>query len=87
LEAEPVALAGFDSRLLHVGYFDSFAERYTRCFMRNGTRIIAINEGFPRLTRANVAIEISKARYEIELDMISSGNLDLIKALKQLGVV
>jgi hypothetical protein len=87
LEAEPVALAGLNSRLLHVGYFESFAERYTRCFMRNGTKILAINESFPRLTRANVPIEIGEVRYEIELDMISSGTLEFTKALKQLGVV
>lgn len=87
LEPEPIALAGFDSRLLHVGYFEPFAERYIRCYARNGTRILTINNGFPRLTRENVPIEISEARYQIELDMILSGDVSIIEALKQLGMV
>lgn len=87
LESEPAALAGLDSRLLHVGYFEFFAEKYIRRFIRHNTRFIAVKESFPRLTRANVSIEIRQARYEIDLDMIPSGNTELIDVLQQLGVI
>jgi len=87
MEAEPVALIGLDSRLLHAGYFDAFAERHTRCFLKTGLRLLPVTDGFPRLTRANVAIEIRNARYELDLDLISSEDVGLIDSLKRLGVI
>jgi hypothetical protein len=87
LETEPIALIGLDSRLLHVGYFDAFSERHTRCFLKTGLRLIPVTNGFPRLTRANVAIEIRNAHYELDLDLISSGDIELMDSLKQLGVI
>ncbi len=87
LETESSALAGLDTRLLHVGYFESFAERYIRRFMRRNARLLVVKNDFPRLTRANVPMAIRQARYEIDLDMISSGNVEIIEALQQLGVM
>jgi len=87
LEIEPAALTGLDSRLLHVGYFESFAERYVRCFIRHETRLFPVKEDFPRLTSANVPIEIRQARYEIDLDITSSGTVEIIDALKQVGAM
>jgi hypothetical protein len=87
LTTEPAALADLDTRLLHAGYLDAAVARHTRCFLRTGLRLLPITDNFPRLTRANVAIEIRKARYELDLDLIPSGDVALIDALKQLGVI
>ncbi|MGH8557783.1 MAG: PD-(D/E)XK motif protein [Methylococcales bacterium] len=87
IDFETFARANFDNRLLHLGYLDTTADRYTRCFCRTGFRLLTVASDFPRLTRANVPIEIRKVRYEIDLDLISSGDLVLIDALKQLGVI
>jgi hypothetical protein len=87
LAAEPAALADLDTRLLLAGYLDTVVSRHTRCFLRTGLRLLPITDNFPRLTQANVAIEIRKARYELDLDLIPSGDVALIDALKQLGVI
>lgn len=84
---ELTALALFDSRLLHAGFLDAVAERYTRRFLRTGEKILQVSDAFPRLTRANVAIEIRRARYEIDLDLVSVGDVGIEHALRQLEVI
>ncbi|MBX3670794.1 MAG: PD-(D/E)XK motif protein [Rhodocyclaceae bacterium] len=84
---EPAALSLFDTRLLHAGFLDVTADRYTRRFSRMATRMLEVTDGFPRLTRANVAIEIRMARYEIDLDLIITGDLEIGYALRQLGMI
>ena len=46
-----------------------------------------VSDAFPRLTRANVAIEIRRARYEIDLDLVSVGDVGIEHALRQLEVI
>lgn len=87
LREELTALVVFDSRLLHAGFLDAAAERYTRCFLRTGGKVLQVSDGFPRLTRANVAIEIRRARYEIDLDLVTTGDVGIELALRQLGVI
>lgn len=84
---EPAALGLFGARLLHAGFVDGVADRYTRRFVRVSTRMLHVTDDFPRLTRANVAIEIRRARYEIDLDLISAGDLQIGHALRQLGMI
>lgn len=84
---EPAALSLFGTRLLHAGFLEGTADRYTRRFSRMATRMLHVTDGFPRLTRANVAIEIRRARYEIDLDLISTGDLEIGHALRQLGMI
>ena len=84
---EPAALELFGARLLHAGFVDGVADRYTRRFVRVSTRMLHVTDGFPRLTRANVAIEIRRARYEIDLDLISSRDLEIGHVLRQLGMI
>lgn len=84
---ESAALSLFDTRLLHAGFLEGTADRYTRRFSRMTTRMLHVTDGFPRLTRANVAIEIRRARYEIDLDLISTGDLKVGHALRQLGMI
>ncbi len=87
LKSNLIALACLDSRLLHAGYFDAFADRYTRRFLQIGCRIMVVNDDFPRLTRANVALAIRNARYDLDLDLISLGDVEIIEVVKQLGIV
>jgi len=84
---ELLASGLFESRLLHAGYFDLGASKYTSRFMVGARLIYSVNEAFPRLTRGNVAIEIRKARYEIDLDLVKEEPVELRDALKQLGVI
>jgi hypothetical protein len=85
LREEITALGILNSRLLHAGFLDAAAERYTRRFSRSGGKVLHVSDGFPRLTRANVAIEIRRARYEIDLDLVSTGDVGIEHALRELG--
>ncbi|MFZ5593734.1 MAG: PD-(D/E)XK motif protein [Pseudomonadota bacterium] len=87
MRQELAALGAFDSRLLHAGFLDAPAEHYTRRFSRAGGKILHVSDGFPRLTRANVAIEIRRAHYEIDLDLVSTRDVGIEHALRQLGVI
>lgn len=86
LADDPATLADFDNRLLRAGYHQGFADRYTRRFSRESIRLFAVHEGFPRITRANIAIAIRKVEYDINLELVREANTDLINALTQLGV-
>ena len=81
------ALAGFNTRLLHAGYFNEFVERYIRRFTYVGSRILAVNAEFPRLTRGSVPIAIRNVRYEIDLDLVPDHDIGLLDSLKKLGVI
>jgi len=88
LSDDPSALAAFGSLLLHAGFIDLTADRYTRRFSRTSvTRLLPISDVFPRLTRASVPIQIRSARYEIDLDLIHVQDVSLTHALQKLGVV
>ena len=84
---DPALLTGFNTRLLHAGYFDQFVERYVRKFTYVGRRILEVSADFPRLTRGSVPIAIRDARYEIDLDLVPDGDFGLLDSLKKLGVV
>ena len=81
------ALACFNTRLLHAGYFNEFAERYIRRFTCTGSRLLRVCDDFPRLTRGSVAIAIREARYGIDLDLVPDGDIGLLDSLMQLGVM
>jgi hypothetical protein len=83
---DPAAFAAFNTRLLHAGYFDQFAERYTRRFACVAIRLLTVCEGFPRLTRGSVATAIRDARYEVDLDLVPDGEIGLLDSLRKLGV-
>ena len=87
LQAYSAASGSLERRLLHAGYFDDVAERYTRRFATIGMRTIAVTSSFPRLTRANVDVEIRKVRYELDLDLVRQEEIELDCALTQLGVI
>lgn len=85
MSEEPTALVLFGTRLLHAGFLEGIGDRYSRQFSRVATKILHVAEGFPCLTRGNVAIEIRKANYEIDLDLITTPQLNIGQVLSQLG--
>ncbi len=87
LRADAPALAAFDSRLIHAGFLDASATNYTRRFSLVTMRILSVFEEFPRLTRANVPLEITAARYDVDLDLVHSPHTAIRDTLKQLGVI
>lgn len=80
------ALSDFNIRLLHGGFFDIYADRYSRRFFRTALRLLKVTTEFPRITKGNVAVGIINARYEIDLDLVQSENVRIEDALRQLGV-
>lgn len=86
LAEDPATLVTLNTRLLHAGYLDDVADRYTRRFKRSGTRFLVVSDGFPRLTRANTPTEIRTARYELDLDSISDISHQMNDVLVQLGL-
>lgn len=87
LRSDSVVLGMFNSRLLHAGFLDAVSERYTRRFLHVRTRVLAVIDSFPKLTRANVGIEIRKVRYELDLELVNHAEIELGRALEQLGVI
>jgi hypothetical protein len=86
LASDVGALARFDSCLLHSGYLDSMAEKYSRSFRSVQISVFPVSEVFPRLTRRNVPLAVRSACYEVDLDLAILESVTQIEALRQLGV-
>ena len=84
LSKTPEALAMFNSAILNVGFTEDKAELYSRRFLSSEKRVMRISNDFPRITSANINIEIKKVKYEIDLDMIKDFDIDFLEALYQL---
>ena len=80
------ALETLDIRLMQAGLLHSTVSRYTRRFRHVSTAILCVRGDFPRLTRANVHPLVSKARYEIDLELAGAEEVDLERALRMMGV-
>ncbi len=76
-----------DTKLLHAGYVDATADQYKRRFVTVETRIVAVTNEFPRLTRATVPRGILGACYQLDLDQISTPTFTMQEALRRLGVL
>lgn len=86
METDPSALTEFELRLLHAGFFQTMAEKYTRHFCHTGTWVFAVDTSIPKLVPANVPNGILKARYDIELDIDGAQLIKLKEVLRSLGV-
>lgn len=71
-------------RLLAAGFTDQHSDRYSRRFTQAGTRIIEVSEDFPRLTRGNVPVGITKASYEVDLDKATGAVVEVDEVLRKL---
>jgi hypothetical protein len=88
LSGDSASLGTFANLLLHAGFIDLAAHRYTRRFSRtSSSRILNVSDMFPRITRASVPVEIRSARYEVDLDLIKTPDVGLLDALHQLGAI
>ena len=81
------ALEIFETRLMQAGLLRTAAGRYTRRFLHASSAILALQEDFPRLTRANVHPVIREAWYEIDLDLAGAEDIGLRGALESLGAI
>ncbi len=87
LSADAPAQSMFNLRLIHAGYLDAVSDHYKRSFAHVSTRVLHVELGFPRLTRANVPMQIRQARYELDIDCIDTDSVAVRDALDQLGVI
>lgn len=86
LEDDLEAQQALSLRLLHAGYLDSVAEHYKRSFVHRSTRLMLVNDGFPRLVRSFVPFQIIRASYDLDLDSVICEPVALESALLKLGV-
>lgn len=77
----------FDVRLLQAGLLPTAAHRYTRRFLHRSTVVLQVTDGFPRLTRGHIHVAISRARYDVDLDLARVADVGLERALQSLGAL
>lgn len=87
LRSDDATLGMLNNLLIRAGYLDNMSTRYTRRFQYVSTRILEVDETFPKLTRSKVSSEIRDARYALDLDVIDRADTALNVVLKQLGVI
>jgi len=87
LREDPAAQHMLNIKLIHAGYLDAVSEHYKRTFAHVSTKVLRVEEGFPRLTRANVPAQIIAARYDLDIDGINASAVAVRVALDQLGVM
>lgn len=85
LGQDPAALAVFETRLLHAGFFSSMSERYVRRLGHYRTSIFPVETSFPRLTHANVPAAIHMVRYELDLDLVNVPEVGMNHVLSLTG--
>jgi len=85
LEDEPGAIDYLRERLMVAGYAEAHAGQYSRRFGPKESRVLAVIEGFPRLTSGVVPAGVTRAFYEINLDHAGDFLRDFDEVLTQLG--
>ena len=87
LKGDANAESIFSEKLLSAGYLNLHAERYTRRFNMTSTRIIEVNDSFPRLTHGTVPTGVKRAVYDIDIDKVLGENLGISEILIRLGAL
>ena len=87
LSKTPEALAMFNSALLNVGFIEDNSNQYSRRFLSSEKRLLHVFNDFPRITCADINIEIRKVKYELDLDMIAGFDVDFLEVLYQLKAI
>lgn len=87
LEEDEVAKSIFSEKLLAAGYLDLHAERYTRRFIMQSSRIIEVKDDFPRLTHGRVHTNIKRAVYDLDIEKVVGENLGISEILIRLGAL
>jgi hypothetical protein len=81
------ARADFDGRLIEAGFIDSMRDSYVRSFHISALHYFRVSEEFPRLTPSTVPRGVTKASYELDLDLVTQPPLSTIDVFRILGVV
>ncbi|GEO82615.1 PD-(D/E)XK motif protein [Pararhodospirillum oryzae] len=81
LGPDSVARGLFETRLIQAGYLAATAERYTRRFRLVDMRVLQVAGDFPRLTASMVPAGVARARYDVDLDLITLDDVGLCEAL------
>lgn len=71
-------------RVIAAGYFDDHASQYTRRFELAEARVLRVAEGFPRMTPWSVPNGVTRASYDIDLDVAPGQSVSFAEALKEL---
>lgn len=87
LHGDPEAERRYEELLMAAGYLSLHADRYSRRFRTKDMSVVQVDANFPRLIRGGVPLGVSKVAYEIDLDSVSGPRVDIIHAMKQLGVI
>jgi len=87
LSDEAAVQGMFENLVLRAGFLWAFSDSYKRRFNHTGTMIVPVGKNFPKLTRDNVDIAIRKARYELDLDLVTVSDIGLNRALEELGAI
>ena len=87
LVEDPSAKALFQVLLIHAGYSPLMEANYSKRFAHINTAIFMIDHEFPKLTRSNVPLEILKAKYQIDLDIVCRPLFTINDVLYSLGEI
>jgi hypothetical protein len=87
LLGDPDAARLFQDRLMAAGFHEAHTDHYSRRFVHEGTKVVEVGEGFPRLVPGNVPDGIRRALYEIDLDRAPGGNATVEGALRKTGAL
>ena len=85
LAAHAGAVAGFESRLLAVGYSDGDSETFSRRLSFVERRNLEVIPAFPRLARSLTDPAVLDAKYKLDLDMIAAERLSDVRLYELLG--
>lgn len=78
------ALEKLNIKLLHAGFYEEFSKEYKRTFIKDEILTFNVDENFPKLIRRDLASQITKAKYTIDLDLISENRIDINSAITKL---
>jgi len=79
--------AAFASRLIHAGLHPEAEDACLRRFAPQSIELIRVEDGFPALTRSDVARPVSEASYVLEVDQVEAPRTTLDHALSALGAL
>jgi hypothetical protein len=87
LRADYSAVVEFDSRLVEAGFIDSMRDHYVRTFHVSATSYFLVTDAFPRLTPSSVPRGLTRASYELDLDLVPQISPSSTEVFRQLGVL
>lgn len=85
--AEPDVATLFRDRLMAAGFHEAHVDHYSRRFAKEGTKVVEVVDGFPRLIPGSVPDGVRRAIYEIDLDRARGGNVTVEEVLRMTGVL